>query len=104
MAIFHLFNPEHDLALAYGKEGFTPPAAARNLRKGLGFLPAFWADEGDWVVVDDVEEAERQASRFATLLPKVNFCQWKQLGQIARGTDGKPLIDPWGWNHSLRQW
>lgn len=102
MAIFHLFNPEHDLALAYGKEGFTPPAAARNLRKGLGFLPAFWADEGDWVVVDDVEEAERQASRFATLLPKVNFCHWKQLGQIARGTDGKPLIDPWGWNHSLR--
>ena len=102
MALFHIFNPEHDLALAYGKEGFTPPAAARNLRRGLGFLPAFWADDGDWVVVDDVEEAERQASRFSTLLPKVNFCHWKQLEQIARCMDGKPLFDPWGWNLSLR--
>ena len=102
MAIFHIFNPEHDLALAYGKEGYTPPAAARNLRRGLGFLPAFWADEGDYVVVDDVEEAKCQASRFTTLLPKVNFCRWKQMGEIARGMDGKILIDPWGWNHSLR--
>lgn len=102
MAIFHIFNPEHDLALAYGKEGYTPPAAARNLRRGLGFLPAFWADEGDGVVVDDVEEAEHQASRFATLLPKVNFCNWRQLGEMARGMDGKVLIDPWGWNPSLR--
>lgn len=101
MALFHIFNPEHDLALAYGKEGFTPPAAARNLRKGLGFLPAFWADDGDWVVVDDVEEAERQASRFS-MLPQVNFCHWKQLGQIARSMDGEPLFDPWGWNLSLR--
>ena len=44
----HVFNPDHDIALAFGKEGFTPPAAGRGMRNDLAFLPAIWAEKGDF--------------------------------------------------------
>ena len=53
----HIFNPEHDIALAYNSILFTPPHAGRELRSDLGFIPALWADDGDFVLVDDVEAA-----------------------------------------------
>ena len=43
----HIFNPEHDIALASNLSNFTAPHAGRQLRHDLGFLPAIWADEGD---------------------------------------------------------
>ena len=63
----HIFNPEHDIALAANQECFTAPHAGRRLRTDLGFIPAFWASEGDMVLVDDVEaaiEARRHLRKF----------------------------------------
>lgn len=39
----HVFNPEHDIALAHDDQYFTAPKVARMLREGCGFLPALWA-------------------------------------------------------------
>ena len=61
----HVFNPEHDIALAANLCNFTAPHAGRQLRHDLGFLPALWAEEGDIVLVDDVELAEQSFRRFA---------------------------------------
>ena len=47
----HLFNPEHDIALASNLANFTAPHAGRQLRADLGFLPALWAEEGDTILV-----------------------------------------------------
>ena len=58
MKIWHIFNPEHDMALAAGTKGFTPPAAGRGMRYWLGFLPSFWADDGDVVIVRQQSDAE----------------------------------------------
>ena len=55
----HIFNPEHDIALASNLANFTAPHAGRQLRANLGFLPALWAADGDAVLVDDVASAER---------------------------------------------
>ena len=49
----HIFNPEHDLALACDIENYSPPAAAQKLYSDLGFIPALWADNGDVVMVED---------------------------------------------------
>lgn len=98
----HIYNPEHDLALAYGGEGFTPPAAGKGMRVGLGFLPAFWACDGDFVLVDDVAAMEREAGRFEEFLPQVSFISWKQLPTFAHHFENL-VIEPWGWNLSLRR-
>ena len=56
--ILHIFNPEHDLALAANLSNFTAPRAARLLRQQLGWLPALWAEEDDLILVDDVRTAQ----------------------------------------------
>lgn len=105
----HIFNPEHDIALASGLANFTAPHAGRQLRHDLGFLPAVWAKEGDVVLVDDVEQAQREwrkiAHRIYTLTGtdrqlrvNIQFASGKAgawAGQISE-------IEPWGWNSALR--
>lgn len=59
MMTLHVFNPEHDLALASGLANFTAPHAGRQLRHDLGFLPALWAKPGDLVLTDDAALAAR---------------------------------------------
>ena len=101
MMVTHIYNPEHDLALAYGGEGFTPPAAGRGMREGLGFLPAFWANEGDSILVDDVTAMERAAAPFGEFLPKVAFVSWSQLPDVVKRHEDLEII-PWGWDMALR--
>ncbi len=102
MASLHVFNPEHDLALAYGREGFTPPAAACHLRSGLGFLPAFWSADGDLVLVDDALLARREASRWEEWLPDVTFVEADRLAERLADAAIPLDVDPWGWDASLR--
>ena len=58
----HIFNPEHDIALAANLSNFTAPHAGRRLRHDLGYLPAIWA-EGGYVLVEDIDDAQRGYSR-----------------------------------------
>lgn len=55
----HIFNPEHDIALASNLSNFTAPHAGRQLRADLGFLPAVWAAKGDYVWVENADYAAR---------------------------------------------
>ena len=76
----HIFNPEHDIALAANQERFTAPHAGRRLRTDLGLIPAFWASEGDMVLVDDVEaaiEARRHLSKFGKDVVFVTYADLK---------------------------
>ena len=47
--ILHIFNPEHDMALASGSRNYTPPRIIRQMREELSWLPRLWAEEGDSV-------------------------------------------------------
>lgn len=104
----HIFNPEHDIALAANLSNFTAPHAGRQLRHDLGFLPALWAEEGDIVLVDDVELAEQSFRKFAPsahrhlgrsfLRGNYQFAPWK-LPVCSVET---PSLQPWGWDLALR--
>lgn len=114
--VFRIFNPEHDIALAANLSNFTPPHAARQLRRDLGFLPALWAEEDDVVMVDDVEAARRAWDHCTRAIGRV--------GKAYRGTESAAMIlpskcrfetlkmsfqelgsaafDPWGWDMALK--
>ena len=93
MAILHIFNPEHDIALASNLANFTAPHAGRQLRADLGFLPVLWAQEGDVVLVDNVEHAQK-ASRRLRRCAGVQFASVPPLE-----IDG---IQVWGWDKALK--
>ena len=105
----HIFNPEHDIALASGLSNFTAPHAGRQLRHDLGFLPAIWAKEGDAILVDDVEQAQRawkkMSHRIATLLGGESLVRLNPGFTPTKPrvySDQTPSIEPWGWNSALR--
>lgn len=112
--MLHIFNPEHDIALASGLSNFTAPHAGRQLHHDLGFLPALWAAPDDVVLVDDVELATSSFQRFARSvrkhqigsLPVANphFAGWKPGVCDRQTTTPLPApqaIDPWGWDAAL---
>ena len=97
--ILHIFNPEHDLALASNLSNFTAPHAGRQLRQDLGWLPALWAGENDFVLVDHVKYAQRCYGRIRTRVGggQIQFVDKTQLNRLDISE-----VRPWGWNLALR--
>ncbi len=86
-----IYNPENDLALAYGGERFTPPAAAVEIAKAGVLLPFWWADDDDYVAVR--REFDADAAR---------LCDEMGLkGRMWHGEDVE-VVEPWGWSADLR--
>ena len=100
----HVFNPEHDLALAAKQSQFTAPHAGRQLRSDLAFIPALWADEGDFVLVDDIDNARDKVRHLGVqYINKVEFITKLQLEQVFARTMEVDSIHPWGWDLALKQ-
>ena len=110
----HLFNPEHDIALASNLAHFTAPHAGRQLRADLGWLPALWAKKDDCVLVDHVEYAERTWNRLRKRVWRFQpqtvqqdyspiFVERRQLPSL-----DITKLEPWGWDAAmvtdLRRW
>ncbi len=94
----HIFNPDHDLALAANQTQYTAPHAGRQLRADLGWIPALWASAGDRVLVENVEGAREQARRVGHYARDVEFVTLRDLTTVE-----VPLsVSPWGWNRTLR--
>ena len=49
----YLFNPENDLAIAFGGENYTPPPAAQLIGKELSALPLWYADDDTTIYIPD---------------------------------------------------
>lgn len=97
----HVFNPEHDLALAFNRANYTVPHSARELHHDLAYLPAFWADEGDIVVVNDVRYARKASRRFQSHFSNISFVSADELNDITRGVDIE--VSVWGWDLLIRR-
>ena len=99
----HLFNPEHDIALASGLTNFTAPHAGRQLRSDLAFLPALWASENDVILVDHVESAERKWRRLCGRLARLGIREASSrhfTDYLPHGTFDN--MQPWGWDAAIR--
>lgn len=94
----HIFNPEHDIALAHGSSLFTSPRAGRQLRADLGFLPALWAGEESVVWTDQPQEALEAVRRLGLDVPPGLFVDTPTLRRLACQVEA---VDPWGWDAAL---
>lgn len=102
----HIFNPEHDIALATNVKRFTAPHAARQLRSEMGFLPALWASDGDMVMVDDIKAAEHRLNRlkrYAANVSLVSMNNASSLQLLQHHLDEIESIEPWGWDSGVAE-
>lgn len=95
--IAHIFNPEHDIALAADNIFWTAPHAGRQLRSDLGWLPALWAEDGDIVFVDDAQAAQNAYRKFKHETKNITFINTKEAHKATNITE----IQPWGWDKSI---
>ena len=110
----HIFNPEHDIALAANLSNFTAPHAGRQLRNDLGFLPALWAQEGDRVLVHHEESALKAYRRVCHRLVKLGVSLITNYefqipkftthsSEIVIRNSELTSIQPWGWDRAIRR-
>lgn len=89
----HFFNPDNDLALAANVAQFTPPSNPRMLRQSGALLPLWWADEGDFVLVEDMADTTTIES----------FCRHNNLKarvvtKLPTDVADNVVGAPWGWS------
>ena len=94
MKCLYIFNPENDMALAYGGPYFMPPANALKMAHDLAALPMWYAFEGGDVWLPDTSQIEWMK----------NHCP---LAMVANGvvnpfsTSYYQEVRPWGWSNSM---
>ena len=86
MATLHVFNPDHDYALAVGINVYVSPNKIKKIAKNLEMLPAYGANRDDYILREDNSVVGVGSGR-QTELSKIK-------GEIE-------AIRPWGWDHSL---
>lgn len=87
----HIFNPEHDLALAANQWNWTSPKAGRVQRERLFSLPERWAAPGDLILMPhgaSLPEGHRKDVNFVTEIP-------------AGYTPESLPLNPWGWDRAV---
>ena len=87
------------MALAADQPTMVAPHAARELRSDLSFLPALMAEDGDWVLVDNVEAACQAMRRVEQYAARVTFVTPRQLQVVRKDIDE---ICPWGWDKMVK--
>lgn len=101
--VLHIFNPEHDMALAANQKRFTAPHAGRQMRADLGFLPALWSEDGDILLVDDEEAAKESLRHLGKFAHKVKLVSLKSLKELSLATSCDFKIDSWGWDCTIKE-
>lgn len=93
MPAVRLFNPENDVALAYGSDHFTPPAPALKIARAGCCMPLWWSEPEDMLILPSgIDTAV--VNRFIT--------ENNLPGKLYRhGAHGAP--EPWGWSRYARQ-
>lgn len=103
----HLFNPEHEVALAINKTRFTPSHNVTKMRRELAFLPLLWAEPGDIVLVEDAEYAYKAADRLKPYINKgVTVMGYNRLKSVIKQKVSKDVFNleaaPWGWDKAVK--
>lgn len=95
----HIFNPDNDLALAYGLENYTPPAHATRLKHDLSLLPLWYAEGENPCALKyfngDCSDWVQQISRHLDICTDIVTLKGLQT------FGGK--FTPWGWSADMRK-
>lgn len=95
---FHIFNPEHDSALALESGIYTPKPQIQQFAKDLSTLPLWYSDEEDKVILPEISDQEWLNS-VGNIIPNIK-------DKIASTDDYKHFnaekrLMPWGIDNTI---
>lgn len=100
--ILHIFNPEHDMALAANNPFWTAPHAGRQMRADLGWIPAVWASDGDIILVDNKDKAEEASKKKPFSNRNVKYIELNDIKRNSILLHSITEVMPWGWDDAIR--
>ena len=99
-----VFNCSHEMALAANVKQYFPPKNIQQMEGDLCLLPLWWAEEGDAVIVNEVEEAADFARKWRGVCPDVEFTTWDEgYDSLCERTGRDYVPSPWGWNRAMAE-
>lgn len=93
----YIFNPETDLALAYGDTSYTPGSRIRSMVHDLAALPLWFAPPGSALLLPDDE-----AVPFVRAMSEQWGLNMHPVTVAALRPAEVTAVFPWGWNRTLR--
>lgn len=101
----HVFNPDHDMALAANYPAYIAKAAGRRLMSAMAWLPVYYADVGDAVLLPDGSCEPPLQARLLAASRGVRLIGAAEANSLGGEID---QICPWGWNpqiaYKLQKW
>ena len=93
MKKLYIFNPENDMALASGSPFYMAPSSAKKMANDLAVLPAWYADAGSEILVNDSRQVEWLG----------NGCRLPLAvtGVLSVSEDHEEIVT-WGWSPALK--
>jgi len=92
-----LYNPTGELALANGNNSYMPPKNLRQFERDLAFLPSFYAQEGDTILMDFQPDNEFLCLWQTLGLPSLNYSTFEEVSK----TNFFDSFRPWSWNQVI---
>ena len=93
MKKLYIFNPENDMALASGSPIYMAPSSAKKMANDLAVLPAWYADAGSEILVNDSRQVDwlRNGCRLPLSV----------IGVLSMSDEHEEIV-PWGWSPALK--
>lgn len=95
---FHIFNPEHDSALAMEIGIYTPKPQIQQFGKDLSTLPLWYSDEEDKVILPEITDKEWLNS-VVSIIPNIKN-KITSLDEYRHSKEAKRLM-PWGIDNTI---
>lgn len=92
MKTLYLFNPENDMALAYGGPYYMPPVNVKRMANQLSVLPVWYALPQSEVWVSDARQIQWMKNECPLVLPVKGVVTLDNIYD---------KVIPWGWSASL---
>lgn len=93
MQDLYLFNPDNEISVANGTNGYTPKANITLMADNLAFLMAYLSGEGDYVLVPRLPEVDFTDRRRDVLGVTCQPILWNRASLLSFRE-----IKPWGWS------
>lgn len=99
-----LFNCSNDMALAADGVTYRPPKNILRMEEQLSMLPLWWAEDGDAVMVSDVDEANNFLASLHKQfkLPEIVTVDERYgYERLCKDTGRMFVPCPWGWSRAV---
>ena len=93
MQDLYLFNPDNEISIANGTNGYTPKANISIMASDLAYLSAYLSNKGDYVLVSGIPDVAFIRSREGIFGLDCKPVVWEKA-QIITFNE----LKPWGWS------